>query len=114
MRWLLVLPLLILLVLFGLSNQQVVTLGLWPTNLTWTGPLYVAVLGIGAVCFLLGTLITWFASLPHRRRARRMEEAARVLEAELAEHRAEAARRAGPVPPRAGTNLVPVQQRPAA
>lgn len=111
MRWLLLLPLLVLLVLFGLSNQQEATLTLWPTELAWTGPLYIAVLAIGAVFFLLGALITWFASFPYRSRARRMSESARVLEAELSEHRAAAAKRVGPVPPRAaGTGLVPVQR----
>jgi hypothetical protein len=50
------------------------------------------------------------AGLPHRRRARRMEEAARVMEAELSEHRAAAARRVGPVPPPAGTSLTPIQR----
>ncbi|MBK1660839.1 LapA family protein [Paracraurococcus ruber] len=112
MRWLVLLPLLVLLVLFGLSNQQEATLTLWPTELSWTGPLYIAVLAIGAVFFLLGALVTWFASFPHRSRARRMEESARVLEAELAAQRAAAARQVGPVPPRAsaGTGLVPVQR----
>ena len=38
------------------------------------------------------------------REARRLEEAARVLEAELAEHRARAAKDVGPVPPLA-TNV---------
>ncbi|MDO9708890.1 LapA family protein [Paracraurococcus lichenis] len=114
MRWILILPLLILLVLFGLSNQQAATFQLWPTDLTWTGPLYVGVLVIGAAFFLLGALIAWFASFPHRSRAHRMQEAAQVMEAELAEHRAAAAKRVGPVPPRgAGTSLV-AAPRPAA
>jgi lipopolysaccharide assembly protein A len=110
MRWILLLPLLILLVLFGLSNREEVSLHLWPLDLVWVAPLSVAVLVIGAVCFLLGAVIAWTASLPHRRRARRMEEAARVMEAELSEFRAAAARRVGPVPPKAGTNLVPMQR----
>jgi uncharacterized integral membrane protein len=110
MRWILLLPLLILLVLFGLSNKEEVSLSLWPFDLAWVAPLSVAVLVIGAICFLLGAAITWAAGLSHRRHARRMEEAARVMEAELAEHRAAAAKRVGPVPPRAGTNLVPIQR----
>ncbi|MFC7477200.1 lipopolysaccharide assembly protein LapA domain-containing protein [Dankookia sp. GCM10030260] len=110
MRWILLLPLLVLLVLFGLSNTGEVALQLWPFDLTWVAPLSVAVLGIGAVCFLFGAVVTWMAGLPHRRRARRMEEAARVMEAELSEFRAAAARRVGPVPPPAGASLVPMQR----
>jgi uncharacterized integral membrane protein len=113
MRWILLLPLLILLVLFGLSNKEEVSLHLWPFDLAWVAPLSVAVLVIGAVCFLLGASIAWSAALPARRRARRMEEAARLMEAELAEHRAAAAKRVGPVPPVAGTTLVPLQRNAA-
>ncbi len=116
MRWILLLPLLILLVLFGLSNREEVALHLWPFDLAWVAPLSVAVLVIGAVFFLLGAGIAWAAGLPQRRRARRIEEAARVMEAELAEHRAAAAKQVGPVPPAPGSTgkgLV-VLQRPAA
>jgi uncharacterized integral membrane protein len=102
MRWILLLPLLVLLVLFGLSNKQEVALRLWPFDLAWAVPLSVAVLLFAGLAFLFGALTAWAASLPHRRRARRMEEAARLLEAELAEHRAAAARQVGPVPPPPG------------
>ena len=112
MRWILLLPLLVLLVLFGLSNRQEVLLRLWPFDLGWAVPLSVAVLLIGALAFLLGAGIAWAAGLPYRRRARRLEEAARLMDAELAEHRARAAKEVGPVPPPAG-NLARLQ-RPAA
>ncbi|TCZ55974.1 LapA family protein [Roseicella aquatilis] len=110
MRWILLLPLLILLVLFGVSNKQEVALVLWPFDLAWVAPLYVAVLVFSAVFFLFGALVAWMASLPYRRRARRMEDAARAMEFELAEFRAAAAKRVGPVPPRPGSSLVPVQR----
>src|SRR4051812_35652422 len=51
MRWILLLPLLVLLVLFGLSNWQEVSLHLWPLDLAWVVPLSVAVLAVGAACF---------------------------------------------------------------
>ena len=114
MRWILLLPLLILLVLFGLSNKQEVALRLWPFDLAWVVPLSVAVLLIAGLAFLLGALTAWVASLPHRRRARRVEEAARLLEAELAEHRAAAAKQVGPVPPPPGPGKGLVLHRPAA
>ncbi|RAI57650.1 LapA family protein [Roseicella frigidaeris] len=113
MRWILLLPLLILLVLFGLSNRDAVALRLWPFDVAWVAPLSVAILLIGALCFLFGALVTWLASLPYRRRARRMEDAARAMEAELADFRAAAAKQVGPVPPSGGTGLVALR-RPAA
>jgi uncharacterized integral membrane protein len=113
LRWILLLPLLILLVLFGLSNREEVYLRLWPFDLAWAAPLSVAVLVIGAVFFIFGAAIAWAAGLTHRARARRAEEAARLLEAELAEYRAAAARQVGPVPAPAGASLARVQ-RPAA
>ena len=108
---LLLLPLLVLLVLFGLSNRQEVALELWPFDLAWVVPLSVAMLVLAALAFLFGAAVTWAGALAWRRRAKRVEEAARVLEAELAEHRARAARDVGPVPP--VTNF-PRLQRPAA
>lgn len=104
MRWLLLLPLLILLALFALSNPQDVALRLWPFDLAWVAPLGIAVLVFGACAFLLGALLVWAAHLPGRRRARKVEDAAKLLDAELAGYRAreEQARRAadlGRAPP---------------
>ena len=108
---LLLLPLLLVLVLFGLSNRQEVALELWPFDLAWVVPLSVAMLILAALAFLFGAAVAWAGSLSWRRRAKRLEEAARVMDAELAEHRARAAKDVGPVPPI--TNL-PRLQRPAA
>jgi uncharacterized integral membrane protein len=108
----LLLPLLVLLVLFGLSNRQEVALELWPFDLAWMVPLSTAMLILAALAFLFGAAVAWAGSLSWRRRAKRVEEAARVMEAELAEHRSRAAKDVGPVPP-VVTNL-PRLQRPAA
>lgn len=87
-RLLIAAPFLLLLVLFALSNRAPVALGLWPTDLAWQVPLSLAVLGGMAVAFILGALFTWGASLAQRRRARRAEEAVRLLEAQVAELKA--------------------------
>ncbi|MBU8536992.1 LapA family protein [Falsiroseomonas tokyonensis] len=84
MRWLLFLPLLILLALFALSNMQEVQLRLWPFDLAWATPVGVGVLLLSGIGFLLGATLAWAAGLPARRRAREMESAAKLLEAELA------------------------------
>jgi putative membrane protein len=96
MRWLLFVPLLVVLALFALSNPQDVEIRLWPFDLAWISPLGVAVLVVAGLAFLLGAGIAWAAGLPGRRRAARIEQAAKLLEAELAALRAkeEQARRA--------------------
>ncbi len=57
-------PLLLLLVLFTLSNEQPVNLLLWPTDLVLQAPLSVAVLSASAVFFVLGGVVVGLGSLP--------------------------------------------------
>ncbi len=76
-------PFLLLLVVFALSNRSTVRLGMWPTDLSLDVPLSLAVLGAGAVFFVLGALVTWISTLSQRRRARRAESRVRLLEREL-------------------------------
>jgi uncharacterized integral membrane protein len=97
MVWIACGPLLLLLVLFGLSNRREVEIFLWPLDIAWVAPLSVAVLVAASLAFLFGALIAWTAAFPHRRRARRLEATARGMEAELADLRARAAREVGPV-----------------
>jgi len=78
-------PLLLLLVLFALSNPQPVHLGLWPTDFEIDLPLSIAILLSMAVAFLLGALLLWLSALNAKLRARRAEHAIRMLEAQVAE-----------------------------
>ncbi len=80
-------PFVLLLVVFALSNQQPVSLGLWPTDLTWQVPVSLAVLGASAVFFVLGALVVGLNSVAQRRRARRAERRVRALQAELEDMR---------------------------
>jgi uncharacterized integral membrane protein len=84
MRALIALPLLVLLVLFALSNRADVALGLWPTELSLRAPLALVVLGALALGFLAGGVVVRISELRHRRRARQAEAKARRLEDELA------------------------------
>jgi lipopolysaccharide assembly protein A len=70
-------------VLFALSNTTPVRLGLWPTGFSREVPLSLAVLGGMAVAFLAGGLLVWVSELAQRRRARRAEQAIRLLEAQV-------------------------------
>jgi uncharacterized integral membrane protein len=83
--WLLTLPLAALLVLFAVSNTAMVRLGLWPFDQTVELPLSVAVLGVSAVAFLFGAVVVWSAGLPLRMRARRLQNTASALSAEVEE-----------------------------
>ncbi len=94
-RLLLVGPLLVVLILFALSNTEDVYVRFWLFDLAWQTPLAVAVLSVSALSFLLGAAVAWASSLPQRRRARELFNASRLLEAELDGFRSQAAR---PVP----------------
>lgn len=80
LRTLIALPVLIILILFALSNPQPVTLGLWPTDLHQPVPVSAAILVGAAVAFLLGAFFVWFPALGARRRARAFERKSRKLE----------------------------------
>jgi putative membrane protein len=93
-RWIVAIPLLMLLVLFALSNTELVQLDLFPFGpLPFEVPLSVAILIAMAVGFLLGGLRLWITALHHRRAASRAEETVRLLEAR---HQALSARSAVP------------------
>jgi len=71
------------LVSFALTNNQPVTLGLWPTGLTLALPLSVAILAAMAAAFFLGAVMLWAAAISARGRARRAEDRARMLQLRL-------------------------------
>jgi uncharacterized integral membrane protein len=91
LRILLVLPFLILLVAFALSNPQPVTLGIWPTDFTLEVPVSIAILVASGLFFFLGALFVWFGAVAARGRHKRAERRAAALEAELRMHTAPAA-----------------------
>jgi lipopolysaccharide assembly protein A len=78
---------------FALSNMDHVRLGLWPTDYAIDVPISLAILTGMALGILLGALAVWVAELGQRRRARRAERTARLLQAKVDELQA----RLGPV-----------------
>jgi uncharacterized integral membrane protein len=96
MRLIIAIPLLIILVVFALSNTAPVQVGVWPTGLALAVPLSVAVLVGMAIAFLVGGLIVWVNELGQRRRARRAEHVARLLEEQVQELKARLAARSNP------------------
>ena len=84
LRTLIAVPILVVLVLFALSNTQPVVLTLWPLDYKFVPvPIAAAILGGMAIAFVLGALFVWFPSLAARSRARRYERATRKLEAQV-------------------------------
>ena len=75
-------PLLLLMVLFALSNTDPVRLGLFPLGrLPFEIPVSIVILAALGLGFFMGGLRLWITALHHRRAARRAEDAMRLLEA---------------------------------
>lgn len=89
----------IFLVLFELSNTEVVSLRLWPTDFSIDVNLSIAMLVAMAVAFVLGALVVWMSSLAQRQRARRAEKLVRMLEAQVEELKARSSSPASLTPP---------------
>ena len=81
LRVLAALPLIVVLVIFALSNRTPVSVGFLGYSIL--APLSVAILIGAAIFFLLGALIVWFGALRQRRRAWRAERRVKELEVEL-------------------------------
>jgi lipopolysaccharide assembly protein A len=95
-RWVIGIPLLLIMVVFALSNRQLVSLQFFPLGqLPFEVPLSVAILGAMAVGFFLGGLRVRIAELRHRRAARRAEHAVRLMEAKHEELKARSTRFGG-------------------
>lgn len=94
---LLSLLLLIVSLIFAVSNRQSVTVSLWPFDLEIAAPLFIMTLGALGLGLVLGGFFVWLNYLPHRFMARRLGKdvvalSNRLLETEreLEQHRAHA------------------------
>ncbi len=70
---------------FALSNQQSVSVSLWPFDDDITAPLYILTLGSLAVGLVLGGFFVWLTVLPHRFRARRLGKDVTLLSGKILE-----------------------------
>ena len=96
LRLIVAVPMLVILVLFALSNRTPVRLGIWPTDLSVELPVSFAILGAMAATFLIGGLMLWVSAMGARGRARRAEHARVILDqrVEALERELDAARAA--------------------
>jgi lipopolysaccharide assembly protein A len=104
-RLILLSPLLLLIVLFTLSNTESARIALWPTDLMVEAPLSLLMLLAMGVAFLAGALTTWIVGFRARLRARRAEQANAALRAEVDSLRTRLAR--AEAPPNTTTILPP-------
>jgi putative membrane protein len=95
-RLILLSPLLLLVILFTLSNTEPARIALWPTDLMVEAPLSLLMLLAMGFAFLVGALSTWVVGIGARLRARRAEQAKLALRAEVDQLRARLARAEAP------------------
>ena len=81
--WLMVLPLAVLMALFGIKNSQIASLNLDPFPYTLEFPLFALVLGAVLVGVMVGGTSTWLSQGRWRRKARGLNRRVRQLEHEM-------------------------------
>ena len=86
LRWLITVPVAIIVVVFAVNNRGDASVDLWPFDLIITWPQFVFIFIGAGVGFALGAVLMWFTAAPTRRRAR--EGAARIRALERAAERA--------------------------
>ena len=84
LRLIVTLPFLVILIVFAIYNQEIVTLS-GPGGYSRQFSLAVLTMIVAVVFFLIGGLAVWFAELRQRRRARRAEQSVRALETQISE-----------------------------
>jgi uncharacterized integral membrane protein len=88
LRLLIAMAFLLVLMIFVLSNRELVTIGFWPTEMRWDTPLWLALLIVAVVSLVAGGAIVWISEFGDRRRARQAESAVRLLEEQVRELKA--------------------------
>ena len=83
LRLLLLSPVLLVLVVFALSNPQPVRIEFWPFQSSVSWPAALALLGMLGVGVLVGAGLMWFTTIGLRLRARRAERERDALRADL-------------------------------
>ncbi len=96
LRWLITLPLAIILIVFAVHNRTPADVDLFPFDLIVSWPLFVYVFAGALAGLLVGVLLGWKSAGPTRRLAR--ERRARIRELEGAVARLEREREAGQEP----------------
>jgi uncharacterized integral membrane protein len=83
LHWLVTGPVLLILVIFAISNRETVSVTLWPIPVLLEAPLYLVVLLAALFGFLVGELVAWINGRFWRRDARAKARRIDALEREL-------------------------------
>ena len=83
-HWLVAVPVALLLIIFAVSNREVVTVTFWPLPVVFGAPLWLVVLLAALVGFLFGEFVAWVNGRRWRRDSRRKTRRIDALERELA------------------------------
>ena len=95
LRWLITVPVAIIVVIFAVKNRGDASVNLWPFDLIITWPLFAFVFIGAGVGFVFGAALMWFTAAPARRRAR--ERAGQIRELERAAQNTERTTMTAPV-----------------
>ena len=82
--WLAMLVIGLIVVVFSISNHNIITLDFWPLPVQQDTPIYIPVLAAGVCGFAFGGIIVWFSAATSRNRARKANRRASGLEKDLA------------------------------
>ncbi|WP_207460191.1 lipopolysaccharide assembly protein LapA domain-containing protein [Azospirillum sp. SYSU D00513] len=91
LTWIITLPIMLVAVLFAVSNRETVTFALWPLPFTLEAPIYLATLLALALGFIAGGFVAWNSQRGYRRRSRWQSNRIGYLERDLKEAQAHAA-----------------------
>ncbi len=97
--WILTLPLIMVAVVFSIANRELITLDLWPFDLSLQPPLFVVLLASLFLGLLIGGLAAWLSAGRTRRRGRQARRRVAELEREVARLVRERDRAARATPP---------------
>ena len=89
LRWLITVPIAIVVVVFAVNNREPANVDLWPLDLVIAWPLFVYVFIGAGVGFLIGAVLSWMSGASMRRKSR--ERMSRIRELERAAQAAEPA-----------------------
>ncbi len=83
LSWLAMIVVGVVVLVFSISNRNVVTLDFWPLPFLQNAPIYIPVLIAGFFGFLFGGTIAWFSAGGTRSKARKANRRASSLEKDL-------------------------------
>lgn len=83
LSWIVTVPLGIIVILFAVSNRELVVLTLWPLPFELEMSLFLPVLGALVIGFVAGGAIAWWSGGRYRRLARRQNSRLKSLTAEV-------------------------------